>query len=94
MLDESSGSDWVSRRDRRIRRPIKSLGLVSAGGIPYLAPDVQLLYKAKAPRPKDEVDFTAALTVLTDPQRQWLGNALSLLYGQEHPWLARLPRNT
>jgi hypothetical protein len=90
MLDESSGSDWVSRRDRRIRRPIASLGLVTADGIPYLAPDVQLFYKAKAPRPKDEVDFTAALAVLTGPQRQWLSHALRLVHGQEHPWLARL----
>jgi len=94
MLDESSGGDWVSRRHRRIRRPIASLGLVTADGIPYLAPDVQLLYKAKAPLPKDEADFTAALTVLTGPQRQWLSHALSLVHGPEHPWLARLPGNT
>ncbi len=30
MLDESSGNDWVSRRDERIRRPITSIGLVTA----------------------------------------------------------------
>src|SRR5215470_10933820 len=59
--------------------------VTAADGIPYLAPDVQLLYKAKALRRTDELDFAAALTVLTDPQRQWLSHALSLVHGQEHP---------
>jgi hypothetical protein len=90
MLDESSGDDWISRRDKRIRRPIGSLGSVTADGIPYLSPEIQLLYKAKAPRPKDETDFTAALPILTVPQREWLADALSLAYGPEHPWRACL----
>ena len=90
MLDESSGRDWVSRRDERIRRPITSIGLVTVRGIPYLAPEIQLFYKAENGRPKDETDFAAALPVLTKPQRQWLSGALSLVYGPGHPWRARL----
>lgn len=90
MLDESSGSDWVSRRDPRIRLPIATIGATTADGIPYLAPDVQLLYKAKAPRPKDEADFAAALEILTQPQRQWLRRALSMAYGPQHPWRIQL----
>jgi hypothetical protein len=91
MLDESSGNDWVSRRDERVRRPITSIGLVTADGIPYLAPEIQLFYKAEnGRRPKDETDFAAALPVLTQAQRQWLSNALSLAYGPRHPWRARL----
>jgi hypothetical protein len=90
MLDESSGNDWVSRRDERIRRPITGIGLVTSGGIPYLAPEIQLFYKAKNAQPEDETDFAAALTVLTKPQRQWLSDALSLVYGPGHPWRARL----
>jgi hypothetical protein len=90
ILDESSGDDWVSRRDGRIRRPITSIGLVTARGIPYLAPEIQLFYKAKNGRGKDETDFAAALPVLTEPQRRWLSDALSLVYGRAHPWRARL----
>ncbi len=86
MLDESSGEEWVSRRDERIRRPIASIGLVTASGIPYLAPEIQLFYKAKDPRPRDETDFAAARPVLTQAQRQWLSDALSLAYGPAHPW--------
>lgn len=90
MLDESSGDEWVSRRDERIRRPITSIGLVTVRGIPYLAPEIQLFYKADNRRPKDETDFAAALPVLTKPQRQWLSDALSLVYGPGHPWRAHL----
>ncbi len=76
--------------DERIRRPITSIGLVTARGIPYLAPEIPLFYKAKNGRPKDETDFAAALPVLTKPQRQWLSDTLSLVYGPAHPWRARL----
>lgn len=89
MLDEADGEDWVSRRDPRIRRPIADIGLVNADGIPYLAPEIQLLYKAKGSRPKDERDFAAMLPRLDAAQRQWLREATALAYG-EHPWLDRL----
>ncbi|MGI9005109.1 MAG: nucleotidyltransferase domain-containing protein [Streptosporangiaceae bacterium] len=90
MLDESSGGNWISRRDQRIRRPIASIGCITSDGIPYLAPEIQLFYKAKNSRPKDETDFSAVLPLLTRPQRQWLRDALSTAYGQQHPWRAHL----
>jgi hypothetical protein len=90
MLDESSGGDWVSRRDERIGRPITGIGLVTADGIPGLAPEIELFYKADNGRPKDETDFAAALPVLAKPQRQWLSDALSVVYGRGHRWRARL----
>ena len=65
----------------RTRWPITSIGLVTVRGIPDLAPEIQLFYKADNRRPKDETDFAAALPVLTKPQRQWLSDALSLVYG-------------
>jgi hypothetical protein len=90
MLDESSGTDWVSRRDARIRRPIASLGSVTANGIPYLTPEIQLFYKAKGMRRKDETDFSAVLPALTQRQREWLADAIALACGPGHPWHARL----
>ncbi|MET9554360.1 amino acid transporter [Streptomyces sp. NPDC006645] len=91
MLDESQDGEWISRRDPRVRRPVHELGTASADGVPYLTPEVQLYYKAKAPRPKDEEDFTAVLPLLTGDRRDWLAGAISLAYGA-HPWLARLSR--
>ncbi|MGW8629405.1 nucleotidyltransferase domain-containing protein, partial [Streptomyces albidoflavus] len=53
MLDEAQDGHWVSRRDPRVRRPLDTLGATTAEGVPFLAPEVQLHYKAKARRPKD-----------------------------------------
>ncbi|WP_374208167.1 MULTISPECIES: hypothetical protein [Streptomyces] len=44
-------------------------GRTSPSGIPYLAPEVQLFYKAKATRDKDETDFEAVLPLLEEGQR-------------------------
>jgi hypothetical protein len=91
MLDEAAGPDWVSRRDPRIRRPVAGIGHRTADGLPYLAPEIQLLYKASGRRPKDETDFAAVRPALAPAQRRWLRAALSLAYGPEHPWLDLVP---
>ncbi|MEV6236005.1 amino acid transporter [Lentzea sp. NPDC051838] len=79
MLDESDGDDWVSRRHPRVRRSISSIGNATASGIPYLVPEIQLFYKSTAPRPKDQIDFDAALPLLSAVQRQWLADTLAIL---------------
>ena len=89
MLDESDGDDWVSRRDPGIRRPVAGIGRTSSDGIPYLVPEIQLFYKARGRRPKDETDFAAMLPLLTGAQRQWLSDALARAHA-EHPWRDRL----
>lgn len=59
-----------------------------SGGVPHLAPEIQLFFKAKRPRPKDEIDFAAVLPLLTAQQRRWLSDALAYSFGA-HPWQAR-----
>jgi hypothetical protein len=76
-------------RDPGIRRPVTGIGRTSSDGIPYLAPEIQLFYKAKNLRPKDETDFTAVLPFLNQQQRQWLGDAIARTLG-DHPWRDRL----
>jgi hypothetical protein len=90
MVDESSGPMWKSRRSERIARPISELILTDATGVPFLAPEVQLFYKAKEPRPKDAADFAAVLPALSSDQRAWLVAALRISYGHENPWLQSL----
>ncbi|WP_206796480.1 nucleotidyltransferase domain-containing protein [Amycolatopsis sp. MtRt-6] len=89
MLDKAEGDEWIFRRNPAVRREIAALGGISAEGVPYLAPEVQLLAKAHDTRPKDEQDFAAALPVLDAAQRRWLAEALEATYGA-HPWLGRL----
>lgn len=90
MLDDTEGDDWVFRRDPRIRLPLDRLGRLTADGVPYLCPEVQLLYKAGAPRPKDEEDFAEALPVLDADQCAWLAGAIALAEDAGHPWAVRL----
>ncbi|MEU1307796.1 amino acid transporter [Streptomyces cinnamoneus] len=89
MLDEAEGDVWFSRRDSRVHCPIDRVGCVTSDGIPYLTPEVQLFYKAKAHREKDEIDFNAVLPLLDGNQRAWLRGALNLSY-PVHPWRDRL----
>jgi hypothetical protein len=89
MLDDSSGDDWVYRRDPQIRRSLDSVIRWSAEHIPYLAPEIQLLYKSKAPREKDQADFERVAPRLDAAARGWLRDALKK-QNPLHPWVPAL----
>jgi Aminoglycoside-2''-adenylyltransferase len=80
---------WICRRDPRLRRPYEEIILATADGLPYLTPEVVLLFKAKHRCPKDNADFAATLPLLNGPQRGWLTAALQMVHPQ-HPWLTSL----
>ncbi|MCP3797949.1 amino acid transporter [Allokutzneria sp. A3M-2-11 16] len=86
MIDESAGEEWISRRDTRIRRPLAEIGAVTTDGLPFLRPEIQLYYKSRDPRDKDEQDFAAVVAHLTAAQQKWLREAIA----PSHPWLTRL----
>jgi hypothetical protein len=90
MLDNSDDELWQSRRDPRLTRPIAEVRYRTPDGIPYIAPEIQLHYKAKAARPKDELDLAAVLPAMQPNQREWLVKAIALTYGSDHPWLRRI----
>jgi hypothetical protein len=58
-------------------------------GIPYMRPDVVLLFKAKHAREKDERDFALAAPRLGAERRSNLRRWLALVH-PGHDWLARL----
>lgn len=91
-LNDSAGNHGVFRRDRRVSRLLKEVILWTHDGLPYLAPEVPLLFKAKDPRLKDERDLEAALPLLSWARRGWLRRAISETY-PDHPWLLRLRRS-
>ena len=91
MLDNSEGDQWVFRRDRRIRRALGTVIRYDLEHTPYLAPEIQLLYKASHIRAEDNSDFDRVIGYLDDPSRRWLSGALSQL-DQNHQWLCALRR--
>jgi len=88
MLNNGSGDVWISRRDPRIRMQYDDAIRV-ANGIPFLAPHLQLLFKASAPTPKDDADLVAAIGCLTPIEQCWLVDHISEL-DPRHVWLTQL----
>jgi len=86
LLEDSDGPEWVYRRDPRIRRADRDIIAHTAAGLPFLRPEIQLLYKAEDSRPRDEVDFQAAWRHLWADQRAWLMASIAATV-PGHPWL-------
>jgi hypothetical protein len=86
VFREPDDGEWVCRRDAAIRLPYGELIERTPGGIPYGRPEVVLLFKAKAHRPKDEEDLAAVLPHLDASRRAWLAGALERVH-PGHPWL-------
>ena len=87
--EPSDGDTWICRRDERIRLPYAELIERSAEGIPYVRPEVVLLFKAKQARPKDEGDLAAVLPRLAPSRRRLLAGWLELVH-PGHFWLPDL----
>ena len=88
LLSPGTAEEWVYRRDPALRMPMAA-ALWERDGIRYLQPEIQLLYKAKGLRAKDQTDFAATLPHLGAGRRAWLRDALERTL-PNHPWLARL----
>ena len=85
-VGDGDDEQWVYRRDPSLRRPWDRAVLRSEEGVPYLAPDLQLLFKSTHQRAKDEEDVRVVGPALTDDMRDTLRTYLP----PEHPWHARL----
>jgi len=82
------GATWICRHDETIRLPYREVIRIDPDGVPYLAPELVLLFKARHARPKDQADFEATLPHLSPVQRAALAGWLARLY-PGHRWLAR-----
>lgn len=89
LLEESEGTRWAYRRNPRIGLNVADLGRRDPSGVPFIRPEVTLLYKSKSPRPVDETDFLYALPRLDVAQKGWLCGALYTI-DPGHRWLERL----
>jgi hypothetical protein len=89
MLVEVETDEWFFRRNRAIRGKRRDL-IISYDSIPCIRPEIQLMYKARQPRQKDERDFQACLPLLTAEARHWLSTSISRMFPEGHPWLQHL----
>jgi hypothetical protein len=54
--------------------------------MPYLNPEITLLYKTKNTRKKDHDDFITVKDFLSEKQKEWLKNAI-ILQEPNHRWI-------
>lgn len=80
---------WVCRCDPSITLPYSELILHTRTGVPYLAPEVVLLFKAKHLRPKDDIDFAGVLPAMDTERRSRLRDWLAQVH-PGHRWIAEL----
>jgi hypothetical protein len=83
------GDIWICRRDETIRLPYSEIIRRTDDGIPYLAPEFVLLFKAKHVRAKDQADFEATVPHLESRQREALAGFLEKVH-PGHAWSAGL----
>ena len=89
MLADGDWDRWRFRRNSSISMERSGLTRTSPAGVRYCTPEVQLLYKAKQARPKDDVDFTRCLHLMTGEQKRWLRTSLAVME-PDHPWVHAL----
>jgi hypothetical protein len=85
---DPTSAEWLFRRDHRIRRPLDT-AFAANGGIPYLAPELVLLYKSNTASAKDQTDFDVVGPHLSTEQRSWLSGALAVT-APGHRWASIL----
>lgn len=88
LIEDHTGERWRFRRDHRIARDVQEFG-TSRDGLPFVRPEIALLYKAKQPRHKDREDFRRVAPLLSDGARAWLRASLDEA-APAHSWSKEL----
>ena len=86
LLTEDREGLWVSRRDETWTARLEEVTWVADDGIRYMRPEVTLLHKALADRPKDRADLEVTWPLLTEDARAWLRDQVASRY-PGHAWL-------
>ena len=90
LLEDHEDGRWLYRRDHRVWLPLERFGRETADGLPYVCPEVALLFKARGHEiERNAVDFESALPALDAEARSWLREALATAH-PGHAWLGRL----
>jgi hypothetical protein len=88
LLNEERNGEWVFRRNEAVRRPLEEVG-DERDGVPFLRPEIALLYKAAEPSAKNETDFFLVQPHLSREASLWLLAGLERC-DDRHPWIERL----
>lgn len=86
LFNERTEDEFVYGRGERVRRKLTN-ALLETDGVPYLAPELCLLFKSTdIERDGYQQDFELTIGKLSTEQRTWFENAMGLLYPDGHKW--------
>jgi hypothetical protein len=81
-ISEGDDDAWIYRHDESVRFPWVEAVLQTPDGVAYLAPELQLLFKSRHLRRKDDVDASEVIPELSVGRRA----QLTRLLPAEHAW--------
>ena len=86
LFNEKTEAEFVYVRDNRVKRELEK-AILRKYGIPYLAPELCLLYKSTdVDREGYQQDFELTVERLNGEQRAWFEKVMELLYPEGHKW--------
>ena len=89
LFNSRNDTDFIYARNNEIKRALDK-AILKNEGIPYLAPEVCLLYKSTdITHEVNQKDFDKAIVKMTDEQKDWLNDALIKTYPEGHEWINR-----
>jgi hypothetical protein len=90
FFESAAADERVYCRDERVRLPLLALGLLTPDGVPFVRPEVVLLYRAaNAPAAIDDADVREVADKLSAAGRKWLIDALTTAH-PGHRWIGQI----
>ena len=86
LFNKSNSNYFVFDEAKKIYRDMSKAVLFN-GSIPYLAPEIALLYKSsQAEREEYNYDFEQTYPHMSSEQKEWFSQKLDILYPEGHKW--------
>lgn len=90
IFNDTNGGNFLYARNNEISLPLDK-AIMNRNGIPYLAPELVLLYKSTdIEREGYQADYDAAMQKMNTGQKNWLKKALQKMYPSGHEWLKEI----
>jgi hypothetical protein len=92
LFNKRTVDEFIYSRNGDIRQMLDK-AIMRKNSIAYFAPELVLLYKSTdLAREENRQDFDLISPLLPDDSRQWLKNALTIVFPNGHEWIIRLER--
>lgn len=88
LFNTTSGNNFVFDKEKNIER-VMSNAILFNDGIPYLAPEIVLMFKASQSERADyQYDFEQTYVRMSNEQKAWFSQNLNKFYPNGHGWKA------